>query len=177
MGKATWVVDPSHTLVEFSIRHMMISNVKGRFSKLEGKLVTDPLDFTTAEIAVEIDATSIDTREQQRDDHLRSADFLDVAQYPKLSFASGTIERKGEDEYVLKGDLTIHGVTRPSTWALTFEGTAKDPWGNTRLGLSAETKINRKDFGLAWNAVLETGGILVGEDVKISIHAEAIQQG
>ncbi|HWI53182.1 MAG TPA: YceI family protein [Symbiobacteriaceae bacterium] len=176
MTKAKWVLDPSHTMVEFSVRHMMITNVKGRFSELAGAFTADLDDLTTAEISAAIQAASVDTRDAQRDAHLRSADFFDVENYPELTFKSWRIDRKGGSEYELVGDLTIHGVTKTSIWALTFEGQGKDPWGNERAGFSAETRINRKDFGLTWNAVLETGGILVGDEIKISLQAEAIKQ-
>jgi len=176
MAKAKWVLDPSHTMVEFSVRHMMITNVKGRFSDLEGAFTADLNDLTTAEISAAIKAASVDTRDAQRDAHLRSADFFDVENFPQLTFKSWRIDSKGGNEYELVGDLTIHGVTKTSIWSLTFEGQGKDPWGNERAGFSAETRINRKDFGLTWNAVLETGGILVGDEIKISLQAEAIKQ-
>jgi polyisoprenoid-binding protein YceI len=176
MTKAKWVLDPAHSLLEFSIRHMMITNVKGRFTTLEGSVFADTADLTTAEIAVTVDAASIDTREAQRDAHLKSPDFFDVEKFPQLSFKSWRLDRTGDNEYDLVGDLTIHGVTKTTTWKLTFEGEGKDPWGNQRAGFTAETKVNRKDFGLTWNAVLETGGILVGDEVKISVQAEAVKQ-
>jgi polyisoprenoid-binding protein YceI len=176
MAKATWVVDPSHTTVEFSIKHMMIANVKGRFGGVEGTLVADTADLTTAAIDVAVDVASVDTRDAQRDAHLRSADFFDVEQFPKMTFKSYRIERSGENEYRLIGDLSIHGVTKSVAWNLTFEGQGKDPWGNEKAGFTAETKISRKDFGLVWNAALETGGVLVGDDVKISVAVEAARQ-
>lgn len=176
MAKATWVLDPSHSLVEFSVKHMMIANVKGRFSKFEGSVTGDLPDLTTAEIAVTVDAASIDTRDEQRDGHLRSGDFFDVEKFPTLSFRSTRIERVSGDDYKITGDLTIRDVTKEVTLDATFEGTGKDPWGNERAGFSAETKVNRKDFGLVWNVALETGGILVGEQVKISVQAQAVKQ-
>lgn len=176
MSKATWVLDPSHSLVEFSVKHMMIATVKGRFSKFEGALTADVSDLTTAEIAVTADVASIDTRDSQRDDHLRSADFFDVEQFPTLTFQSARIERVAGAEYKLTGNLTIHGVTHEVTFDTTFEGTGKDPWGNERAGFSAEAKINRKDYGLVWNVALETGGILVGDQVKIAIQISAVKQ-
>ncbi|HYG58646.1 MAG TPA: YceI family protein [Symbiobacteriaceae bacterium] len=176
MARETWVLDPAHTTLEFSVRHMMISTVKGRFSKVEGSLEAELPDLKSAVINVTVDAASIDTREAQRDAHLRSGDFLDVEQFPNLTFQSKAFEPAGDGTYKLYGDLTIHGVTRRTVWELTYEGQAKDPWGNQRAGFSAETRINRGDFGLVWNAVLETGGILVGDEVKISVQAEAIRQ-
>lgn len=176
MAKANWVLDPSHTLLEFTVKHMMFTNVKGRFAQVAGTVVADPTDMTTAEISVEADAASVDTREPQRDGHLRSADFFDVEKFPKLTFQSYRIDRTGDDTYKLIGDLTIHGVTKSVAFDLTFDGQGKDPWGQERAGFTAETKINRKDFGLVWNALLETGGVLVGDDVKIAVHAEVIKQ-
>jgi polyisoprenoid-binding protein YceI len=177
MAKAKWVLDPSHSELGFSVRHMMIANVKGRFSSPEGYILAEDLnDLTTADIEVSVDAANIDTRDAQRDGHLKSADFFDVENFPKLTFKSYRIDRKGENEYELVGDLTIHGVTKSTVWALTYEGSGKDPWGNEKAGFSAETKINRKDFGLVWNVALETGGILVGDEVKISVQAETAKQ-
>lgn len=176
MSKSNWVIDASHSLLEFSVKHMMIATVKGRFAKLEGTIKVDPANLTEAEIDVKVDAGSIDTRDEQRDGHLRSGDFFDVEKFPHLTFVSKRITAKGGDDYALVGDLTMHGVTHEVELALTFEGQGKDPWGNQRIGLSAEGKVNRKDYGLNWNAALEAGGVLVGEQVKISIQVEAIQQ-
>jgi len=175
MAKSKWVLDPSHSLLEFSVKHMMISTVKGRFSGIEGVLYADLPDFTTAEVEASADASTVDTREPQRDQHLKSADFFDVEKFPKLTFKSKRVETAG-DGYRMVGDLTIHGVTREVAFDVSFEGTGKDPWGNERAGFSATGKVDRKDFGLQWNAMLETGGVLVGDQVKISIEAEAIKQ-
>lgn len=175
MARSKWVLDPSHTLVEFSVKHMMIATVKGRFSGVEGVVYADLPDFTTAEVEATIDASTVDTREGQRDAHLRSADFFDVEQFPKLTFKSKRIERNGED-YRMIGDLTIRDVTREIALDVTFEGTNKDPWGNERAGFSATGKVDRKDFGLKWNTMLETGGVLVGDQVKINIEAELVKQ-
>lgn len=172
---AKWVLDASHSLVEFSVKHMMIATVKGRFSGVEGVIEADPADLTKAAFDVTVASATIDTRDEQRDGHLRSADFFDVEQYPHLTFKSRQVEQSG-DEYQLIGDLTMHGVTREVTFALTYEGQGKDPWGNERIGFAAEAKVNRKDFGLTWNAALETGGVLVGEQVKIAVHIEAVKQ-
>lgn len=174
--RAKWVIDPAHTVAEFAVRHMMISTVKGRFAGVEGYILADPSDLTTAEAEVTIDAASVDTREPQRDEHLRSADFFDAANHPKITFRSRNVRRTGDNEYELTGDLTIRGVTREVTLRLTFEGQAKDPWGNERAAFHVEGQVNRKDFGLNWNAVLEAGGVLVGEQVKISVDVEAIRQ-
>ncbi|MGE5589428.1 MAG: YceI family protein [Bacillota bacterium] len=175
MARSKWVLDPSHTLAEFSVKHMMIATVKGRFSGVEGVVYADLPDFTTAEVEATIDASTVDTREGQRDAHLRSADFFDVEKFPKITFKSKRIDRNGDD-YRMIGDLTIRDVTREIALDVTFEGTGKDPWGNERAGFSATGKVDRKDFGLQWNTVLETGGVLVGDQVKIAIEAELVKQ-
>ncbi|HLS90190.1 MAG TPA: YceI family protein [Limnochordia bacterium] len=171
-----WVVDPTHTNVEFVVRHMMISSVRGRFSQVEGVIEGDPDDLTTGRFEATIDAASIDTRQEDRDQHLRSADFFDVENHPKITFKSTSVEKTGENQYKVTGDLTIRGTTRPVTLDVTYEGRGKDPWGNERIGLSAQGKINRKDFGLTWNAALETGGVLVSDEVRLEIHTEAVLQ-
>ena len=172
-----WIVDPAHSAAHFSVRHLMISNVRGEFTKLSGSALINPADPAKSTVEVTIDAASINTREPQRDEHLRSADFFDVANHPTLTFRSTRIEALGADNFKLTGDLTIRGVTRPVTFDV--EGptaSVKDPWGNVRAGITASAKINRKDFGVAFNAMTETGGIVVGDEVKISIEAELIQQ-
>ena len=172
----TWNIDPVHTMAEFKVRHMMISNVKGHFTGVTGVLTLNEQDITKSHVEASIDAASINTREADRDTHLKSADFLDVEKFPKLTFTSTRVTRTGEGELQVEGDLTIHGVTRKV--AFTVEGPTppgKDPWGNTRIGLTATTKINRKDFGLTWNTALETGGILVGDEVTITFDVEAIK--
>jgi polyisoprenoid-binding protein YceI len=165
-----WNLDPVHSVAEFKVKHMMISNVKGRFSTISGVMTFDESNIANSRVEASIDAASIGTGDAQRDAHLKSADFFDVEKYPTLSFRSTGINRTGSDELAVTGDLTVHGVTRPVVFQV--EGPTppnKDPWGNTRVGLSATTKINRKDFGLTWNAALEAGGILVGEEVTISL--------
>lgn len=172
----TWNVDPAHAVAEFKVKHMMISNVKGHFGKVSGKLIRDEANPANSQVDIVIDANSLETREPQRDAHLKSADFLDVEKFPTLTFKSTRVNMKGDGEYSVEGDLTIHGVARKVT--LAVEGPTpptKDPWGNTRIGISATTKINRKDFGLTWNAALETGGLLVGEEVAISLEVEFIK--
>lgn len=172
----TWNIDPVHTMAEFKVRHMMITNVKGHFTGVTGVLTLDEQDVTKSHVEATIDAASINTREADRDTHLKSADFLDVEKFPKLTFTSTRITRTGEGELQVEGDLTIHGVTRKVNF--TVEGPTppgKDPWGNTRIGWTATTKINRKDFGLTWNTALETGGILVGDEVTITFDVEAIK--
>ena len=172
----TWNIDPAHTTAEFKVKHMMIAHVKGQFSKVTGVLIYDESDPTQSRVEATIDAASIETREPQRDAHLKSADFFDVEKFPTLSFNSTDIKAAGDGELKVQGDLTIRGVTRNVTFAV--EGPtapAKDPWGNPRIAISATTKINRKDFGLTWNAALETGGILVGDEVTITLDVEFIK--
>ncbi|HTU33667.1 MAG TPA: YceI family protein [Candidatus Acidoferrum sp.] len=172
----TWNIDPAHSVAEFKVRHMMIANVKGHFSGITGSLTLNDGDVTKSSAEASIDASSLNTREPQRDAHLKSADFFDVEKFPKLSFKSTRITRGKEGELQVAGDLTIHGVTRSVVFALdSFSEPAKDPWGNVRIGLSATTKINRKDFGLTWNAALETGGVLVGDDVTITLDVQFIR--
>ena len=172
----SWQIDPVHTTAEFKVRHMMITNVKGRFTGVKGVVTLDENDLTKSRVEASIDATSIDTREADRDAHLKSADFLDVESFPQLTFVSTAIKRVTEDEVNVEGDLTIHGITRPVTFRVDGPTKpAKDPWGNTRIGFSAQTKIRRGDFGLTWNTALETGGILVGDEVTITLEVQAVR--
>lgn len=172
----TWNIDPVHSVAEFKVKHMMISNVKGQFTAVKGVLALDETALTNSGIEASFDAASINTRDPQRDAHLKSPDFFDVEKFPTLSFKSTRISRVADGELAVAGDLTIHGVTRKVVF--TVEGPtapAKDPWGNTRVGLSATTKVNRKDFGLTWNATLETGGILVGDEVTITLDIQFVK--
>jgi polyisoprenoid-binding protein YceI len=173
-GVTTWKIDPAHSHVEFAIKHMMISTVKGRFSDVAGEIRLDEANLPNSRVDIDVNVASIDTREHQRDTHLRSADFFDVEKFPKMTFRSTRLEGT-LDELKLTGDLTIHGVTRPVTLDVTHEGRGKDPWGGERIGFSATGKIKRSDFGLTWNAALETGGFLVGDDVKISVDVEGVK--
>ena len=178
-GTTTWTIDPSHSLVEFTARHMMITRVKGRFSGVSGTVVTNEAEPSKSSVNVEIEAASIDTREEKRDGHLRSGDFLDVEKFPHLTFRSTRIEgnpKSAGDSFTLVGDLTIRGTTREVTLDATFDGSGTDPWGGTRASFSAETKIDRREFGLTWNQALETGGVLVGNEVKISLEVQAVKQ-
>lgn len=175
MSIAKWVLDPSHSLVEFAIKHMMIATVKGRFAAIEGVITADPADLTTAQFEGSVEVASIDTRDAQRDGHLASPDFFDAATFPKITFKSTRVEKKGDD-YVVYGDLTIRDVTKNVAFSAVAEGEGKDPWGNQRFGVSLEAKINRKEFGLVWNVALETGGVLVGEDVKLTLSLQGIKQ-
>jgi polyisoprenoid-binding protein YceI len=173
---STWNLDPVHSTAEFKVRHMMISNVKGQFTGISGVLTLDEANVANSRVEATIDATTITTREAQRDAHLKSADFFDVEQFPALSFKSTKVEPKGDDEVLVTGDLTIHGITKPVVFKVEGPTAAgKDPWGNTRIGVSAVTKINRKDFGLTWNTALETGGILVGEEVTITLDLQFVK--
>jgi polyisoprenoid-binding protein YceI len=172
----TWNIDSAHSVAEFKVKHMMIANVKGHFSKVSGVLLRDESDPANDRVEATIEAASIHTRDEQRDAHLKSADFFHVEKFPTLHFKSTGIKVVGEGELSVEGDLTIRGVTRKVHFAL--EGPTpptKDPWGNTRIAISASTKINRKDFGLTWNAALETGGILVGDEVTITLDAEFVK--
>ena len=172
----TWKLDPAHSSAEFKVKHMMISHVKGSFSGLSATLIEDKNDPSRSSVDATVDIGTVSTGDPQRDAHLKSADFFHQEQYPTMTFKSTKVEKKGEGEYRVTGDFTLHGETRPVTFAVDGPSApGKDPWGNTRIGLSATTKINRKDFGLSWNAALETGGILVGEDVQITIEAQFIQ--
>lgn len=172
----TWQIDPAHTMVEFIVKHLMISNVKGRFGGVQGTLQLADENYQTARVELTIDAVSIDTREAQRDVHLRSPDFLDADTFPALTFASRRIEGVAGRSFQLVGDLTIRGVTREVMLDVTDLGRQRDPWGAERAAFSATTAINRKDFGLVWNQALETGGVLVGDEVRITIDAELIKQ-
>jgi polyisoprenoid-binding protein YceI len=172
----TWKIDPAHSRAEFKVKHMMISNVKGSFSGLTGTLIEDTTDPTRSQVEASIEISTLTTGDEQRDAHLKSADFFHHEQHPVMTFKSTEIEKKGDEDYTVKGNLTLHGVTKPVTFAVEGpSASSKDPWGNTRIGLSATTKINRKDFGLTWNAALESGGILVGEDVQIVLDVQFIK--
>ncbi len=173
---AVWEFDPAHSHAQFKVRHMMISNVKGEFGKITGTVQLDKSDITRSTVETSIDATSLNTRDPQRDAHLKSADFLDVEHYPGISFRSNKVTRT-DDGLELAGDLTIRGVTKPVIFLVdgpTPE--TKDPWGNTRIGAEATATIDRKDFGLTWNASLETGGVMVGDKVTLTVDAELVKK-
>jgi len=173
MVKTKWAIDQVHSTVEFSIRHMMIANVKGTFNSFSAEIEADPTDLTDANIEFTIDTTSVDTRNNDRDAHLTSADFFDAENYPAMTFRAVSIEKTDDDEYKVTGDLTIRDVTKSETFTVTFEGQGKDPWGVEKVGFSAAGTINRSDYGLTWNAALETGGVLVGDKVKINLQIQA----
>jgi polyisoprenoid-binding protein YceI len=170
-----WDVDVGHSAIHFWVRHMVISKVHGRFARWSGAIQLDPHDLTRSSVEVAIDAGSIDTQVADRDAHLRSADFLDVERFPRIGFRSKRIEKAGAG-YRVVGDLDLHGVVREVTLEAEFAGTGKDPWGNERAGFSARTSLDRREFGLVWNAALETGGVLVGEKVEIAIELEAVKK-
>jgi polyisoprenoid-binding protein YceI len=170
-----WDIDVAHSAIHFHVRHMIISKVHGRFARWTGAVQLDPQDLTRSQVEVTIDAASIDTQVADRDTHLRSADFLDVANHPQLTFRSKRIEKAGQG-YRVVGDLALHGVTKEVVLDAEFAGTGKDPWGNERAGFSAKASLDRREFGLVWNAALETGGVLVGEKVEITIELEAVKQ-
>lgn len=177
MAKAQWNVDTVHSSIEFVVKHMMISKAKGRFTDFDAVIEADTNDLSDSKVEFTIDVSSIDTRQKGRDDHLRSADFFDVENHPKATFIATDIKKKSDNNYDITGDLTILGTTKPVTVDTVFEGVSKDPMsGNEAAGFSATTKFNRKDFGLTWNATLETGGVLVGDEVKVNIEIEAHKQ-
>ena len=171
-----WQIDSAHSHVQFSVRHMMISTVRGRFNTFSGTVEFDEDNPTSSTVDVVIDVASIDTREQQRDDHLRSPDFFDAANFPDMMFKSKRIEQTGGKNGRMIGDLTIKDITKEVTLDVEYAGQAKSPWGTTSAGFAASGSIDRKDFGLNWNQVLETGGILVGDAIKIDIEVELIKQ-
>jgi polyisoprenoid-binding protein YceI len=173
MSTTTWNVDPTHSAAEFKVKHMMISNVKGHFPKVSGVLTLDGDDMGKSSVEAAIDVSSIVTRDEQRDGHLKSADFFDVEKYPTITFKSTKVRPA---DGIVEGDLTIKGVTK--TVAFQVEGPtapAKDPWGNERVAVEATTKISRKEFGLTWNAALETGGVMVGDEVTITLDVEFVK--
>ncbi|RDW18392.1 hypothetical protein CWR48_12525 [Oceanobacillus arenosus] len=177
MTNVKWTVDAVHSEIGFSVKHMMISKVKGVFEKFDVNIEADVEDLTDAKIEVTIDASSINTRNNDRDNHLRSADFFDIENQPNLTFVATDIKKKSGSDYDVTGDLTIHGVTKPATFDITFEGQSKDPMGgDTVAGFSGKTKISRKEFGLVWNASVETGGVLVGDEIIIHVELELHKQ-
>lgn len=176
MALTTWKIDPSHSAIAFSVRHMVVSKTRGRFTKWSGQLRFDPDDPAASSVEVDIEPGSVDTADADRDAHLRSADFFDVEKHPTASFRSTRVEDQGGDRYRVTGDLTVHGVTKPVVLDVTYEGSGKDPWGGERAGFSASASIDRKQFGLEWNKALETGGLLVGEKVELTLEIEAVKQ-
>jgi polyisoprenoid-binding protein YceI len=175
---STWNIDASHSTIEFAAKHMMITTVKGRLADAKGTITIDEANPDRSSAVVEFDAASLDTRSEQRDQHLRSADFLDVEKYPTISFKSRRVEGARNEpgaSFRVIGDLTVHGVTKEVTLDAVYEGAGKDPWGGSRVSFSAATKIDRREFGLVWNAALETGGLLVSNDIKVQIEVQAVR--
>ncbi len=173
MTVSKWVLDAAHSNLDFSIRHMMIAKVKGAFESFDAGIEADPEDLTSASISFNVDVASVNTRSEDRDNHLRSADFFEAEKYPKMTFVSKRIVKTGENEYEITGDLTIRDATHSETVSVSYEGSGKDPWGNEKVGFSGNGTIKRSDYGLTWNAALETGGVLVGDEVKISFEIQA----
>ncbi|SHG78160.1 YceI family protein [Ornithinibacillus halophilus] len=177
MTKTVWNVDAAHSELGFSVKHMMISKVKGTFEKFDAKIEADLDNFSDSTVEVTVDVNSINTRNEDRDNHLRSADFFDVENHPNMTFKATGISKKSDNNYDVTGDLTIRGTTKPATINVVLEGVSKDPMsGNEVAGISGETTINRKEFGLTWNVAVETGGVLVGEDIKINFELELHKQ-
>jgi polyisoprenoid-binding protein YceI len=172
MATKTWQLDPAHTSIDFAVKHLMISTVRGRFGGVQGSIEVDENDLRTAKVDITIDVASIDTRQEQRDAHLRSPDFFDTEKFPTARFISRRIEGNVSGDFQVVGDLTMRGVTKEIAVHVTNEGQGMDPWGNLRAGFSATAKIDRRDFGLTWNQALETGGVVVGNDIKLAIDAE-----
>ena len=176
MATTKWVLDASHSELGFKVKHLMVTNVSGSFNSFSVSAETTGDDFTNAAVAFTADTASISTNSEQRDGHLKSADFFDVENFPSIAFKATKFEKLGDDEYALTGDLTIKGVTKSEKLKVEFGGVVKDPWGNTKAGFTVTGKINRKDFGLNWNAALETGGVMVSEEVRINSEIQLIKQ-
>lgn len=175
-GITTWTIDAAHSNVEFAVRHLMIANVKGRFNDVSGTVTIDEVNPAQSTVDVRIGVASVDTRQEQRDQHLRSGDFFHAEEHPDMRFVSRRIEEQAIREYRVTGDLTIRGITREVQLTATEDGRQRDPWGNDRVAFSASTRVNRKDFGLTWNQALETGGFVVGDEIRISLDVELVKQ-
>ncbi|HEX4169724.1 MAG TPA: YceI family protein [Bryobacteraceae bacterium] len=172
----TYQIDPAHSNLQFSVRHLMMSNVRGAFTGVSGTVTYDPGNPGAASIEAKIDVATVNTHDETRDGHLKTPDFFDVAQYPHITFRSTKIEKKSNNEFLVTGDLTMHGVTKPVVLQVEeVSDEAQDPWGNTRIGASAKGKIKRSEFGLTWNAALEAGGVMVGDDVKLDFELELVK--
>lgn len=176
MSTTKWTVDPTHSEIGFKVKHMMFTNVSGKFTKFDASATTEGDHFENAAFNFSGAVDSVSTGNADRDGHLLSADFFDAAQFPQITFESTSFDKKNEGEYILNGNFSLHGVTIPISLDVEFGGIAKDPWGNTKAGFTITGKINRKDFGLNWNSTLETGGVLVGEEVKLAIELQFIKQ-
>ena len=176
MANTTWALDPTHSELQFKIKHLMISTVTGQFNKFSGTVETEGDDFTTAKVHFQAEVSSISTNNEQRDAHLQAGDFFDTEKYPSLVFEGETMEKTADDEYKLHGTMTIRGVSRQVVLNVEFGGITKDPWGNTRTGFSVTGKINRHDYGITFGAVSETGGLLLGDEVKINANVQFVKQ-
>lgn len=176
MANSTWVLDPTHSEVGFKVKHMMFTNVSGKFNMYRVEISNQDDDFSSSEISFSADMNTIDTNNTDRDNHLKSGDFFDIEKFPSMTFKSTGIVKKSDSDFVVTGELTIKDVVKTISLDLEYSGLMKDPWGNIKAGLSIEAKINRKEFGLTWNAALETGGVLVGEDVKIFAEIQIVKQ-
>lgn len=174
--KTKWAIDPAHSEIHFKVKHLVISTVTGKFEKFDGTVYASSDDFSDAEVEFSAEAASINTGVADRDAHLKSPDFFDAATHPKLTFKSTSIKKTGDNEYLMKGDLSIRGVTKPVELNVEYGGTTKDPWGNTKAGFEITGKINRKDYGLTWSAATETGGLVVGDEVKLQLGIELARQ-
>ncbi len=177
MATTKWAIDPTHSEIGFKVKHMMFTNVSGKFEKFDASAEAEGDDFSNAKFNFSADAGSINTGNEDRDKHLKSEDFFDVENFPKLDFKSTSMKKISDDEYELTGDLSLHGQTRPVTLAAEYGGTGQDPWGNTKAGFNVKGKINRKEWGLNWNSALETGGVLVSEDVRLNIDVQLVKEG
>ena len=176
MTTTKWAIDPTHSEIGFKVKHMMFTNVSGRFSKFDASIESDSDTFENAKIEFTGEINSLSTGNSDRDAHLLSPDFFDVAQFPEIKFSATLFKKINEGEYILEGDLSLHGISKSIELAADFGGTMQDPWGNTKLALSLEGKINRKDWGLNWNSALETGGVLVGEEVRLNVELQFVKQ-
>jgi polyisoprenoid-binding protein YceI len=176
MAKTKWVLDPTHSELGFKIRHLMISNISGSFKNFQAKAETEENDFGNAQISLTADMASISTNQEQRDAHLRTTDFFETDKYPQLTFRSTRIEKTGNDIFILYGDLTLKGITKPVNLHVEFSGITKDPWGNDRAGFTVNGKINRTEWGISFNSVLETGGVALSEEVKINAEVQFVKQ-
>jgi polyisoprenoid-binding protein YceI len=175
-GKTKWVIDPTHSEVHFKVKHLVISTVTGSFDKFEGALMASADDFSDAQATFTADVNSVNTNMVDRDNHLKSPDFFDAANHPTLTFKSAGFRKKGDSEYQMTGDLTMRGITKSIELAVEFGGIMKDPYGNTKAGFEINGKLNRKDFGLAWSALTEAGGVVVSDDVKLQLNVELVKQ-
>ncbi|MBE9586272.1 polyisoprenoid-binding protein [Mucilaginibacter sp. JRF] len=176
MATTVWTLDPTHSEVQFKVKHLVISTVTGSFKNFEGTLTTEGDDIANGTVEFSLDVNSIDTNQEQRDGHLKSADFFDAEQFPTITFKSTSLTAKGDDDYVAEGDLTVKGITKPVTLNVEFGGSADDFYGNTKAGFEVTGKINRKEFGLTWDGVTEAGSIVVGEDIKLIANVQFAKQ-